>query len=402
MKVLIIGNGIAGISVAGALRKLEADPARLSIDIFTKEPYELYSRIRLPEVFRSRLEAPDLQIYRPEWYAERGIRVHKNREVVRLERLEKRIVLSEGEKVGYDKLVLCMGADSSRPPIPNSGLEGIFTIREYGDADALRRYLQAGTRQAAVVGGGLLGLEAAHHLLSPALERLTVIEQERRLLPRQLDETGAALLKRLVERWPCEVLVGNTVAGFVGRGRVEAVRLAGGVELPAQTVLISAGIQPRLDLARDAGLEVNRGIVVDARLRSSDPDIFVAGDLVEFEGIVWGIIPAALDHAPVVAHNLLGTGGDWLYRQTIPQNTLKVAGIELTSLGKVNMEGEQGYEVVRRYDEQLERYEKWVFRGGRLAGCLLLGSREHLAFARRSLDRELDPATVRSFSWRST
>ena len=140
---------------------------------------------------------------------------------------------------------------------------------------------------------------------------------------------------------------------------------------------------------------------MDARLRSSDPDIFVAGDLVEFEGVVWGIIPAALDHAPVVAHNLLGVGGERLYRQTIPQNTLKVVGIELTSLGKVHMEDERGYEVVRRYDEQLARYEKWIFGGGRLVGCLLLGSREHLALARRSLGRELDPATVRSLSWYS-
>ena len=253
MKVLIIGNGIAGVSVAGALRKLEGDPALLSIDIFTREPYELYSRIRLPEVFRSRLESADLEIYRPGWYEERSIRVHKSREVVRLERLEKRVVLSGGERVGYDKLVLCMGADSSRPPIPNSGLKGIFTIREYGDADALRRYLQAGTRQAAVLGGGLLGLEAAHHLLSPDLERLTIIEQEKHLLPRQLDATGAALLKRLVERWPCEVLVGNTVSGFVGQDRVEAMRLAGGVELPAQTVLISAGIKPRLGLPGTRG-----------------------------------------------------------------------------------------------------------------------------------------------------
>jgi nitrite reductase (NADH) large subunit len=308
-------------------------------------------------------------------------------------------VLSDGQKVGYDKLVLCMGADSARPAIPNSDLHGIFTIREYGDADALRRYLQAGARQAVVVGGGLLGLEAAHHLLSPALERLSIVEQAGRLLPRQPDEMGAMLLTRLVERWPCEVLVGRTVIGFLGRDRVEAVRLAGGMELPAQAVLISAGIQPRLELARDAGLKVNRGIVVDARLPSSDPDIYVAGDLVEFERAVWGTIPAALDHAPVVAHNLLGVGGERLYRRTIPQNTLKVAGIQLTSMGKVNLDGERDYDVVQRYDEQLERYEKWVFRDGRLVGCLLLGSRENLAFARHSLGRELDPAIVQSFSW---
>ena len=399
MKVLIIGNGIAGVSVAGALRKLDPDPARLSIEIFTREPYELYSRIRLPEIFRSRLEPDDLQMYQPGWYEQRGIQVHKNRKVARLLRAEKKILLEDGEQASYDKLVLCMGASSARPPIPSCDLEGIFTIREYGDADALRRYLQAGTRQAVVLGGGLLGLEAAHHILSPALERLTVIEQAPRLLPRQLDETGASLLQRLVERWPCRVLVGTSVSEFLGRGKVEGVRLVDGRELPAQTVLISAGIRPRIELAREAGLVVNRGIVVDSRLRSSDPDIYVAGDLVEFEWVVWGIIPAALDHAPVVAHNLLGSPGAQVYQQTIPQNTLRVAGIELASIGKVVLDGEGGFEVVQRYDERQERYEKWVFLQRRLVGALLIGSRENLAFARRSLGRELDPAAVRSLPW---
>lgn len=399
MKALIIGNGIAGVSVAGALRKLEADPAHLSIEIYTREPYELYSRIRLPEIFRSRLESADLQMYQPGWYEQRGIRVHKNRKVVRLLRADKKILLEDGQQASYDKLVLCMGADSARPPISNRDLEGIFTIREYGDADALRRYLQAGTRQALVLGGGLLGLEAAHHILSPSLERLTVIEQAPRLLPRQLDEVGAALLRRLVERWPCQVLVGSSVSEFLGRGKVEGARLQDGRELPAQTVLISAGIRPRIELAREAGLVVNRGIVVDSRLRSSDPDIYVAGDLVEYEWVVWGIIPAALDHAPVVARNLLGAPGRQVYQQTIPQNTLKVAGVELASMGKVILEGEEGLEVVQRYDERQERYEKWVFREGSLVGCLLLGSRENLAFARRSLGQPLEPAAVRALPW---
>jgi nitrite reductase (NADH) large subunit len=202
-----------------------------------------------------------------------------------------------------------------------------------------------------------------------------------------------------VERWPCQVLVGASVAGFLGDGRVQGARLTDGRELPAQTVLISAGIRPRIELAREAGLVVNRGVVVDSRLRSSDPDIYVAGDLAEYEWVVWGIIPAALDHAPVVAHNLLGAPGRQSYQQTIPLNTLKVAGIELASMGKVILDGEQGFEVVQRYDERQERYEKWVFREGLLAGCLLLGSRENLALARRSLGQPLAPAAVRALPW---
>ncbi len=399
MKVLIVGNGIAGVSVGAALRRLEADPDRLSIDIFTREPYELYSRVRLPEIFRSRLDSSDIKMYQSEWYEQRRIRVHKSQEVVRLERADRRIVLKDGREAAYDKMVLCLGADSARPPIPNSGLEGIFTIRDYGDADALRRYLQAGTRQLVVVGGGLLGLEAASNLRSPALEKLTIIEQAQRLLARQLDATGAAMLKRSVEKWPCEVLTGNTISAFLGRGRVDGVRLADGRELPAQTVLISAGIRPRVELARAAGLVANRGIVVDSRLRSSDPHIYVAGDLVEFEWVVWGIIPAALDHAPVVAHNLVEAEGELVYRQTIPQNSLKVAGIELTSIGDVNLEDEPGYQVVHRRDEPGERYEKWVFQNGRLIGCILLGSRGNLAFARRSVGREVDPAEVQALPW---
>jgi nitrite reductase (NADH) large subunit len=399
MKVIIIGNGIAGVSVASALRRLEADPGRLSIDIYTREPYELYSRIRLPEIFRSRLDSSDIMMYQPEWYEERLIRVHTNREVVHVDRAARRIEFRDGVAATYDKLVLCLGADSVRPPIPHVGLEGIYTIREYGDADALRRYLQSGTRQLVVVGGGLLGLEAAFHLRSQGLAELTIVEQAERLLARQLDATGAGMLQRRVEKWPCRVLTGTVVSDFLGSGRVEGVRLADGRELPAQAVLISVGIRPRLELAREAGLAVNRGVVVDEHLRSSDPDIYVAGDLVEFKGMVWGIIPAALDHAPIVAQNLLGAGEELVYRQTIPQNTLKVAGIDLTSMGDVNLLDAPGYQVFRRQDDPVERYEKWVFRDGILTGCILLDSKANLAFARRSVGRRVALAEVQALPW---
>ncbi len=399
MRALIIGNGIAGVSVAAALRRLEPDPERLAIDIYTKEPYELYSRIRLPELFRSRLDFSDIKMYQPEWYEQRRIGVHKRQEVVRLDRAGKRVALKDGGEEPYDRLVLCLGADSACPPIRNVGLKGIFTIREYGDADALRHYLRADVRRLVVVGGGLLGLEAAFHLRTPGLEGLTIIEQLERLLARQLDAAGAAMLKGLVEKWPCEVLTGRSISAFLGSGRVEGVQLTDGRELPAQTVLISAGIRPRIELAREAGLAVQRGVVVDEHLRSSDPDIYVAGDLAEFQGVVWGIIPAALDHAPVVAHNLLGVGEERTYRQTIPQNTLKVAGIELTSIGDVNLLDGPGYQEFRRQDEPGGRYEKWVFREGKLAGCILLGSKANLAYARRTVGTPVDPAEVRALSW---
>ncbi len=400
LKTVIIGNGIAGVMVAARLRELEPDADRLEIEIYTREPYEYYSRIRLPEVFVSALSAHDLEIYKSEWYARKHIQVFKNQEAARIELQTRRIVLKSNAEVPYDRLVLCMGAGSYKPPIANSDLDGVFTVREYGDADAIRRYVTAGTRHAAVIGGGLLGLEAARNLEAPNVEDVTVVEIFPRLLPKQLDEKGSALLRRILEGPRCTVILGAKVASFIGDKRVSGFRLEDGRELPAETVLISAGIVPRTRLAREAGLAVNKGVVVDERLRTSDPDVFAAGDLAEFQGIVWGIIPAALDHAPVIAANILGKDPA-VYRQTIPQNTLKVAGISLTSFGKVVIEKEEteSYQIVDRLDEGRMRYEKYVLHGGILAGCILLGSRDNYGFAVQRIGKAVTPEQILARPW---
>jgi nitrite reductase (NADH) large subunit len=400
MKVVIVGNGIAGIMVAARLRQLEPDLGKLQVEIYTREPYEYYSRIRLPEAIESLLAAEDLSIYKPAWYADRHIQVYRNQEVVRIVRQARIIVLRGGATVGYDRLALCTGADSFRPPLPNVGLEGVFTIREYGDAEAIRSYLRSGARHAVVLGGGLLGLEAARHLCVPQLEDLTIIEIAPRLLPKQLDGPGARLLQRTVEGFPARVILGAEVTAFLGERRVHAVRLRDGRELPADLVLISTGIRPRTALAQEAGLTVKRGVVVSEYLQSEDPDIFVAGDLTEFQGIVWGIIPAALDHAPVVAHNLLHDRSR-IYSQTIPQNTLKVAGVQLTSKGKVVIEPneEAEYRALARLDEAGGRYEKYVLRDGVLVGCILLASRDNLPFADERLGTVVSEDEIRALPW---
>jgi nitrite reductase (NADH) large subunit len=399
-RVVIVGNGIAGIMVAAKLRALEPDAARLQVEIYTREPFEYYSRIRLPELFSSDMSAQDLQIYKAGWYEEKHIQVHKSQEVVRIDRDERRIVTRDGTSVHYDELVLCPGADSFRPPIRNVDLEGVFTIREYGDADAIRRYITAGTRHAVVVGGGLLGLEAARYLQSPEVERVTIIEILPRLLPRQLDGAGSRMLQSIIEGPRCDILLGAQVAGFLGERRVRGVRLTDDRELPAETVLISAGISPRTELARAAGLQVHKGVVVNEQLRTSDDHIWAAGDIVEFHGIVWGIIPAAMDHAPVVAANILGKG-PVAYRQTIPHNTLKVAGINLTSIGTVTFDrGEEGrYEVIEKVDDAHKRYEKYVLLNGALAGCILLGSRDNYGFATQRIGRPVTQEEIRIRLW---
>jgi nitrite reductase (NADH) large subunit len=400
VRVVIVGNGIAGVMVAAKLRALEPDPQKLVVEIYSREPHEYYSRIRLPEVFSSRLAAQDLQIYKPGWYAERNIQVYKNQEAVRIDRGSRKLGLRGGTEVPYDALVLCTGADSFKPPIRNAELDGVFTIREYGDADAIRRYVTDGTRHAVVVGGGLLGLEAARFLSVPGVEDVIIVEILSRLLPRQLDEDGSAMLRGLIEGPRLAVRLSTEVTEFLGERRVRGLRLSDGTEIEAETVLFSAGIAPRTGLAREAGLAVRKGIIVDEQLRTSDPAIFAAGDAAEFQGVVWGIIPAAMDHAPVAAANLLGRGPA-AYRQTIPQNTLKVAGISLTSIGKVNLTAEEAprFEVVSKRDDLARRYEKYVLSEGTLAGCILLGSRVNYGFATGTIGKAVTRADVEMRLW---
>ena len=218
----------------------------------TREPFEYYSRIRLPEIFASRLNAQDLEIYKQAWYGARHIQVYKNQDVVRIEREKHQVITRNGTAISYDELVLCTGADSFKPPIRNVDLDGVFTIREYGDADAIRKYVTAGTRHAVVVGGGLLGLETARFIEGPEIEGVTVVEIMPRLLPRQLDETGSRMLQAMLEGQKCAILTGAQVSSFLGDRKVHGVLLSDGRKLPAETVLISAGISPRISLAQEA------------------------------------------------------------------------------------------------------------------------------------------------------
>jgi nitrite reductase (NADH) large subunit len=292
--------------VAAKLRALEPDEGKLTLEIYTREPIEYYSRIRLPEIFSSRLNAEDLEIYKPSWYEQKQIRVFKNQDVTRIDSSGLQVYTKNGTAIPYDELVLATGADSYKPPITNVDLDGVFTIREYGDADAIRRYLTTGTRHAVVVGGGLLGLEAARYLQVPEVLDVTIVEIMPRLLPRQLDEEGSRILQSVIEGPRCFMRLGVEVAAFLGDTKVRGLKLADGSGLPCETALISAGISPRIGLAREAGVKVRKGVIVDEHLRTSVEHIWAAGDIAEFQGVVWGIIPAAMDHAPVVAANILG------------------------------------------------------------------------------------------------
>lgn len=378
---IIIGNGIAGVTAAATLA--ENDPAA-QIAVFTDEKYPYYRRPWLPDFLAGRYKQEELYPYSESWYAKRHIEVHLNAPVKQIHPARKMITLASGQEVPYDALTLACGGYSFVPPIANAAVKGCFTLRTLDDATVIRDYAN-GRRAAVVIGGGLLGLESARGLSALGLH-VTVIEVFPRLLPRQLDAEGAAILTQLIEQMGITTITGATVETIVGTDSVEGVQLKERETIPCDMVLFSAGIRPKLQLAKEAGLAVNRGVLADEHMRTSDPYIYVAGDVAEFRERIYGIIPAAIEQARVAAANMAQPQSQ-AYTGTTPINTLKVMGIDLTSIGIVNPE-EPGYASYRRADAARGLYKKLVFKDGNLVGAILLGDRKSVTLMMRLVNRQ--------------
>lgn len=371
MKAVIVGGGLAGTLAAKTLRELDPD---VEIELFDEEKYPYYPRPNLVEYMAGRLPYEKLFAFPPDWSSRQRIGVHPSQKISRIRPGEKRIETASGEAVPYDVLLLATGARSTAPGIKGREKKGVFLLRSLDDAQAILDYLKAHPR-VAVIGGGLLGLEIARALKSAGAD-VRVVEFFDRLLPRQLDRTGAGILKAQIEKMGIKVRVGTATEEILGREEVSGLRFRGGDEAEADLVVLAAGVSPEVTLAREAGLDVGRGIVVDDRLRSSSPGIFAAGDSAEYKGFVYGIIPASFDQSRAAAYNMLGR--DKLYEGTVPSATLKVAGVYVTSVGVVNPEAGD-HEVLMREVPEAGIYKKIVLKDGALAGAIWMGTKKWVA-----------------------
>lgn len=382
MKLVIIGNGIAGTTTA---RMVAEKDSSIEIDIYTDEPYLYYPRPRLIDLVAGKVDQTVLPQYNQEWYQKRGIRVHTNVPVISVDPREHQVSLKNGAVVAYDRLVLANGASSYVPPFEGSQLDGILTLRSLDDAMQLRERSQS-ARNTIILGGGLLGLDLAMALKTNCAN-VTVIEMMPRLLPRQLDEAGARILTTMVTRRGVEVITNDACARVCGDTSVNQVLLKSGHVLPADLVAVSAGVRPNTQLARDAGIACNRGVLVDAHLRTSEPDILAIGDVAEFNQRVWGIIPVALAQARTAASVICGDTSS-AYQEIVPSTTLKVTGIDLTSIGEVTPEGNGFYEVTSQ-DEQAGIYKKIVIRDGLVVGAILLGDRLNVKLVNTLIEKQI-------------
>jgi len=328
MKCVIIGSGVAGMTAALDLAKAEG----VEVDLYTDEVHPYYYRPQVTNFLAGVVPLERVFLHPLTWYEERGVRMHLNSPVARLEPEQRQIVLEDGAVVPYDKLLLTTGSYPFVPPIEGVKRPGVFTVRTLSDALAIKEYaLQC--RQAVVIGGGLLGLEAARGLKGMGLE-VTIVEFMPRLMPVQLDTDGAAILRNFVESQGYHVFLGTSVKAVVGDGKMEGVVLSSGETVPAQLLIVAAGVRSNTTLAQAAGLTLDRGVVVNAQMQTSAPDIYAAGDVARFEGICWAIVPAAQAQARVAVSNILGQ--PTCYENLAPTTTLKVMGIEVNSMGTIN------------------------------------------------------------------
>jgi len=368
MKIVIVGNGLAGTLAAKTARELDPEAG---IEIFGEEKYAYYPRPNLIEFLAGRLPYEKLFAFPENWNVRQRIDVHLGAKVAKIRPDERTVETGSGGVFPYDALLLASGARAAVPPLTGSGLKGVFVLRTLDDALAILDHLRTHAH-VAVLGGGLLGLEIARAIRGRGAE-VSVVEFFDRLLPRQLDPAAAGILKHQIEKTGISVRLGAVSREILGAAEVRGIRFESGDEVEADLVVIAAGVKPELALAKDAGLTVERGIVVDDRLRTSRPEIFAAGDVAEHQGRVYGIIPASFEQARAAAGNMLGM--DMPYSGTVPSNTLRVAGLYVTSVGEVNPEA-RGHEVLVRSVPEDGLYKKIVLKEGRLVGAIWMGTKK--------------------------
>nr|WP_229249005.1 nitrate reductase [Dyadobacter sandarakinus] len=373
-KIIVIGAGSAGLGFINAYRERNS---RDEIHVFSKEIYPFYNRVLLPDYISGAQPWEQLVKLREDQFAGHGIIVHKGISIRHIDRKNKVVVDSDGHEHTYDKLILGMGSTAMMPkgvpPLP-----GIFNMRSRLDADALAPFLKQADPHAVIVGGGILGLELAAAFRQMQV-RVSVVQRSGRLMERQLDPFASELLYRELLDRGIEVYFHDEVSTYTGSTALEGIILKSRRQIRCQVVVLAVGTVPAIGLAQEAGLACKRGVVVDDYLRTSDPDIYAAGEIAEWKGSMWGITLAAEQQAGVIATHLAGEVAE-PFRGSISMNILKMEGLHLCSMGLTEAPaGDPSYEQIVFMDEAKRYYKKCIVHRDKLVGAILIGDKNEFA-----------------------
>jgi nitrite reductase (NADH) large subunit len=363
-RLVVVGNGMAGMACVEQILKYAPT---FQITVFGDETHPNYNRVMLSSVLAGEKRADDIVINSLDWYRRHEIDLRVGVRIVDVDPLGKTVRGDDGSVTPYDTLLLATGSSAWMPPIKGLDKDGVLTFRTLDDTRALLKRAGPET-EAVVIGGGLLGLEAARGLQVQGC-RVTVVHLMATLMERQLDPPGGRFLMSKMKELGIRVLLGKSTTAIVGDRRAEGVEFSGGERLDANLVVVAAGIRPNVDLARKAGLTVKRGIVVNDFMETSEPDIFAVGECVEHRGVCYGLVAPLFDQGKVLAATITGHRGP-TYAGTVQAAKLKIVGVDVFSAGDID---DEGAEPVRYEDPSLGVYKKVAVRGGKLAGVILVG-----------------------------
>ncbi|WP_211443160.1 NAD(P)/FAD-dependent oxidoreductase [Collimonas humicola] len=390
--LVVIGNGMAGMRTVEELLKLA--PELYDITVFGAEPHGNYNRILLSPLLAGDKSMDDIMLNPREWYAENGITLHAGDPVTGIDR-QRRIVRSRaGVELRYDRLLLATGSKPFIIPVPGHQLPGVIAFRDIQDVETMLAAAR-NHRHAVVIGGGLLGLEAANGLMRQGMD-VTVVHVMDSLMERQLDKSAAVLLKKALEQKGLRFLLNAQTAEILGDRQataVRAVRFKDGSEIPADLVVMTAGVRPNIELARQAGLHCDRAVVVDDTLQTYDPRIYAVGECVQHRMATFGLVAPIWDQARVCGAHLAGAG----HRRYVQQATatkLKVTGVDLYSAG--DFIGSEGSEDLVLRDPRRGIYKRLVISGPHIVGAVLYGDVKDGPWYFEMIQNKTDISALRS------
>jgi len=369
MRLVIIGGGMAGSACLEEITGL--DPDRYEITVFGAERHPNYNRVLLAQVLTGEKSVDEITLLDRDWYDSRGVRLLTGAMVTAIDRVSRKVVCADGTEEPYDRLILATGALPVIPPIPGADREGVVAFRNLADCERIKGLLgeAQGPRKAVVIGGGLLGLEAAWSLKTLGAE-VTVVHLADRLMERQLDEAAAGLLKEDMEALGIEVRLGTETVEITGGERVEGLRFSDGEAVEADLVIMSVGIRPNAELARASGIYCEKGVLVGDTMQTYDPAVYAIGECVQHRGETFGLVAPIFEQARVLADHMAGKARLSFKNSPVPAR-LKVPGVELYSAGRVT--SADGLDSIEYMDRGSGVYKKVLLRDNRVAGIVMYG-----------------------------
>ncbi|VAX12203.1 Nitrite reductase [NAD(P)H] large subunit [hydrothermal vent metagenome] len=366
-RLVVIGNGMAGIRTLEELLKVAPDA--YDITVFGAEPYCNYNRIMLSPVLAGEKTIDDIILNDDQWYADNNIKLHKGQAISQIDRIKRRVIAEDGTEEAYDRLLIATGSRPFIIPVPGHDLDGVVSFRDIHDVDQM---LAAASKHkhAVVIGGGLLGLEAANGLMEQGMS-VTVVHLMDSLMERQLDKSAAEMLKNALQERGLNFLMPAQTEAIVGKDRVEKIRFKDGTEIYADLVVMAVGIRPNLELAKNAGIHCERGIVVNDTMQTFDPRVYSVGECVQHRGLTYGLVAPLFEMAKVCA-NHLAEYGIGRYEGSVTSTKLKVTGIDLFSAG--DFTGSEHTDELVFQDASRGVYRKLVVQDNRIKGVVMYGN----------------------------